>query len=91
MEFIPQIPARSDALVEFADYRDEGCHLHPSCLACPLPQCIYDVVGGSARLRYLEVQSKVYELYNRGVSAPDIARHLYISRRTVYRHLAALR
>jgi hypothetical protein len=22
--------------------KDTGCHLHPSCLQCPRPRCIYD-------------------------------------------------
>ena len=24
-------------------YRDTGCHVHPACLSCPLPQCIHDL------------------------------------------------
>ena len=24
-------------------YKDDGCRIHPSCLSCPLPACIFDV------------------------------------------------
>ena len=30
-------------LVGSGNYRDTGCSLAPSCLACPLPACRYDV------------------------------------------------
>ncbi len=33
---------RADALPEHTDYRDTGCELAPSCLACPLARCRYD-------------------------------------------------
>ncbi len=38
--------ARSDALPEHAQYRDDGCDVHPHCLTCPLPRCRYDEPGG---------------------------------------------
>lgn len=31
-----------DPLPEHTSYRDEGCHVSPSCLRCPLAACIYD-------------------------------------------------
>ncbi len=31
-----------DSLPEYTVYRDEGCHVAPSCLRCPLERCIYD-------------------------------------------------
>lgn len=33
---------RSEALPENANYEDTGCHEHPRCLTCPLPQCVYE-------------------------------------------------
>ena len=33
-------------------FKDEGCHLHPSCLSCPEPVCIYELPpskGGAKR------------------------------------------
>ena len=38
---------RDDALPEHTRYRDRGCDLFASCLACPLPHCRYDVPGGA--------------------------------------------
>ena len=34
---------RPDALPEHASYVDDGCKVSPTCLACPLPICKYDM------------------------------------------------
>lgn len=34
--------AVSDPLPEHTVYRDEGCHIAPSCLHCPLERCVFD-------------------------------------------------
>jgi len=31
-----------DLLPEHTEYRDDGCRVHPSCLSCPLPACVYE-------------------------------------------------
>ena len=31
------------SVFEFVHHPDNGCHLSPSCLACPLPQCVHDL------------------------------------------------
>jgi hypothetical protein len=36
-----------DPKPESLDYRDDGCEVHPHCLSCPLPQCIFDTGGRS--------------------------------------------
>ncbi len=33
---------RREALPEYANYRDTGCDLAPSCLSCPFVRCRYD-------------------------------------------------
>ena len=33
---------RREALPEYANYKDEGCELAPSCLRCPFARCKYD-------------------------------------------------
>ena len=33
---------RRDMLPDYADYRDTGCDLAPSCLRCPMRRCQYD-------------------------------------------------
>ncbi len=51
----PDIPAeerhpngrkiRMEALPEYANYKDTGCDLAPSCLRCPFARCRYDKTG----------------------------------------------
>ena len=33
---------RREALPEYANYKDTGCDLAPSCLSCPFVRCRYD-------------------------------------------------
>src|SRR6476660_8677048 len=40
-----------DLLPENVHYRDDGCEVSSSCLACPLPVCRYEVRGGLAALQ----------------------------------------
>ncbi len=37
---------RREALPEYADYRDTGCDLAPSCLSCPFVHCRHDYPDG---------------------------------------------
>lgn len=76
---------------------DRGCHLHPSCLACPEPRCVYDRDRfEQVRIRYLRAHHKraeaVKELVNRGVSKLDavqqVAQRLGIDARTVFRSIS---
>lgn len=34
-----------DALPEHTRYRDDGCHVAPACLSCPLDRCVFDRRG----------------------------------------------
>ena len=55
----PDIPAeerhangrkiRREALPEYANYKDTGCDLAPSCLSCPFARCRYDKPGEKKR------------------------------------------
>ena len=38
----PLTRVRRDMLPDYADYRDTGCDLAPSCLRCPMRRCQYD-------------------------------------------------
>lgn len=41
--FAHLLPRVNDhAIPDGRDYADTGCHVHPACLSCPLPACIYD-------------------------------------------------
>ena len=79
---------REDALPEHMQYRDEGCDLFASCLACPLPRCRYDEPGGARammnRLRDGEIRRLRFES---GLAIDDISARFRVSRRTVFRVL----
>ena len=86
-EPVTRLP-RQDALPEHVDYRDEGCDLFPSCLACPLVRCRFDVPGGVRtmlnRVRDREIHRMREELE---VPVDEIAERFRVSRRTVFRVL----
>lgn len=80
---------RSDALPEHLDYRDEGCDLFASCLACPLPRCRYDEPGGVRAMLNRERDHQMRVLRDdAGMTVDEIADHFQVSRRTVFRALA---
>lgn len=66
---------------------DSGCAISPSCLACPLPQCRYDVPHGLIRIKRLAVDERVIELRMDGRSIRDISGSVGIAVRTVQRSL----
>lgn len=79
--------ALPESLIGFGNFRDDGCSVAPSCLACPLPQCRYDVPGG-ARIMLNEVRdTRIAQAHAAGASVDDLAATLQISRRTVFRVL----
>ncbi|MDP2949726.1 MAG: helix-turn-helix domain-containing protein [Chloroflexota bacterium] len=79
---------RQDALPESTHYRDEGCDLYSSCLACPLPRCRYDEPGGARALLNLGRDREILHLRRRqGLAVETLARRYGVSRRTVFRIL----
>ena len=79
---------RSDALPEHLEYRDEGCDLFASCLACPLQRCRYDVPGGVRALLNRERDHQIRVMRDdSGLCVDDIAARFHVSRRTVFRAL----
>jgi hypothetical protein len=81
---------RCDALPEFTDYSDSGCDLYPSCLSCPLPRCRYDDPGGAAAMLRTGRNAAIARLASRdGLTVEELARAFGVSRRTVFRVLAA--
>lgn len=80
--------ARSNALPEGMEYPDTGCHVSPSCLACPLPRCVFDTPGRTrARIRVETRDVAVRKLRDSGATVPSIVSQTGMSRRTVYRVL----
>lgn len=79
---------RSDALPEYQEYRDEGCDLFASCLACPLQRCRYDVPGGVRALLNRERDHQIRLVRGTSpLSVDEIAARFHVSRRTVFRVL----
>lgn len=66
-------------------YADTGCHLHPSCLACPEVICVLEFPGGK---RGLERFVKVFAMKRSGMTSDQIARKMQMSRRVVNRVLS---
>ena len=74
-------------------YPDNGCKEAPSCLDCPLPQCVYDVDRQEAqRLAALELaREKVRLIQEKGWTVPEAARHFGVTRRAIFRLLQKAR
>jgi len=66
------------------NWRDTGCEVAPSCLACPLAVCRYDLPGGARAVRNLERDALVRRLHSLGVEPATIAAFVGLSRRHVY-------
>ena len=80
-----------DSLPEHTVYRDEGCHVAPSCLRCPLERCIYDrpahadTAGRHGRNRRLR------RLARRGWPVARLAHQFRLSPAHVRRNIGAER
>lgn len=73
------------------NWKDEGCEFYPSCLNCPLPRCIEDEPRGRQRIKKQARDDKIVELRRDGKSIAEIAGVFSMSKRSVYRALAASR
>lgn len=88
-------PARPGALDVMVP-PDTGCHVHPACLTCPLPRCVYD----ETKEEYLaSVSARDAEIYaaaqqqqaEDGYDVMALARQFGVSRRTIHRAIARIR
>lgn len=83
-------PVRKNALPEYTDYRDTGCEYSPRCQECPLERCVSEMPGYRVSIRKQATIARVRDLrFRAGQKINDIAAALGISKRTVYRFLAA--
>jgi hypothetical protein len=79
---------RREALPDHSVYRDEGCDLSPSCLACPLPRCRYDEPVGVKAMANRERDTAIRRMrFEACLPVDDISRQFQVSRRTVFRVL----
>ena len=75
-----------DLLPEHLHYKDEGCDMSPSCLDCPLANCVYDTPHGKQTLlkrRRNEEMARVY--HEEHPSYSELSRLFKVSARTVQR------
>ena len=71
---------------EFCTYRDEGCELAPSCLECPLPQCVLD--NKLISMNRAERDPEIRRLYSQNqLSLSALAALFGVSKSTVKRAL----
>ena len=69
----------SDPLPEQTVYRDEGCHIAPACLRCPLERCIFDrPVHADAAVRRGR-NRRMRTLARRGWAVERLARDFQLS------------
>lgn len=80
-----------DPLPEHAQYQDFGCEVSPTCVTCPLPVCRYELPGGLASVQRRPRNSEVVDLHRRGVSVERLSQQFSLSRRSIFRILAAAR
>ncbi|RJO63353.1 MAG: hypothetical protein C4542_00220 [Dehalococcoidia bacterium] len=77
-----------DLLPEHLHYKDEGCEMSPSCLACPLASCVYDTPHGKQVLLKRRRNDEMARMYREErLSYRELARLFKVSKRTVQRVL----
>ncbi len=77
-----------DRLPEFYAYRDEGCELARSCLACVLPACVLDQPRGKQRQLKKSRDKAITRLFaGEGKGIRELAALFGVSTRTVQRAL----
>ncbi|MGI8553711.1 MAG: hypothetical protein ACR2PL_23420 [Dehalococcoidia bacterium] len=74
---------------EHVVYRDTGCEVAPSCLNCPLTVCRYDLPGGLAGDHRRQRNTELLALHASGAGLKSLCLRFRLSRRAVYRILAA--
>jgi len=74
-------------VIEYVNWKDGGCDLHPACLECPLPKCIEEEPRGRQRRRLKCRAEAMKEMRGQGRSGREIAGAFGVSTRTVQRAL----
>jgi hypothetical protein len=77
-----------DLLPEHVHYKDEGCEMSASCLACPLESCVYDTPHGKQVLLKRRRDDEMARVYREEhPTYHELARMFKVSTRTVQRVL----
>ena len=73
----------AENMVATGYYRDLGCSLYPSCLACGLPDgCRYDVTASQSKSAR---NAKIRASKERGQHVDELARRFGVSTRSIHR------
>lgn len=73
----------------YDDFPDRGCDLAPSCLACPLPTCRYELPPKQGRA-WLQRQ-RFADLLAEGHTLSECVELMGLTRRTAYRMQAEIK
>lgn len=79
---------RNESLIHL---EDTGCHIHPKCLECPLPECVLDNPYNPRAPRNTEKDAEVMALLNQGYKPAQVAAMKGITERSVFRAQARSR
>jgi hypothetical protein len=80
-----------DLLPEYCLYKDDGCSLAPSCLDCPLPNCVLDTPGGQMKTAKDLRNAEIVRLFvHEKKTVNYLADRFRVSKRTVTRVLTDL-
>ncbi len=81
----------AEILPDTSNWTDKGCEVFPTCLSCPLPQCIEEKPRGKQKLRMQVRSSRIVRLRKKGKTTAEIAGLLQVNQRTVQRAIKASR
>ena len=62
-----------------------GCDVHPLCLECPLPRCVYEVPGGEKGALRRKRNEEIRRLFHKGIGVEELAFAFKLSFRSIYR------
>lgn len=65
--------------------RGDGCEVHPACLSCPLPQCVFDTPDGLHKWRLEQRNQRIRDVLATGLSKQEIATRFTLDIRTIQR------
>lgn len=81
---------RNQALPAYHTYVDSGCYVHPACLSCPLPSCVFESGQSRWAVSHRARLNRFADLLRGGTPLLDAAIIMKISPRNAYRWQAAL-
>jgi hypothetical protein len=82
---VEQAASDGDGLPEYTIYRDDGCHVAPACLSCPLAACIYDHKLSQVRQKRRQRNNRIRALARGGWSSARLAEQFSLSAAQVRR------